>query len=117
MLLLNFSVLVERAHAADLAKGAMRPDRPGIKALALTDNIPLFTAWANDTAYEHIFSEQLENLIEAGDLAIGITDFEDGKLKGLFDIAIVMPNHTMEQKEDSHLLIEYVITTCLRNIN
>jgi len=106
----------------------------------LTDNVPLLSAWANDTAYENVFAEQLENFIEMGDIAIGISGsgnsqnvlngvkvakakgattigfigFDGGKLKDLVDLAIIVPNHNMEQVEDIHLLLEHVITTCLR---
>ncbi len=126
--------------ASDLAKGAICKGKPRIKAFALTDNVPLLSAWANDTAYENIFAEQLENFIEMGDIAIGISGsgnsqnvlngvkvakvkgattigfigFDGGELKDLVDIAIVVPNHNMEQVEDIHLLLEHVITTCLR---
>jgi D-sedoheptulose 7-phosphate isomerase len=126
--------------ASDLSKGAISQGKPRIKAFALTDNVPLLSAWANDTAYENIFAEQLENFIEGGDIAIGISGsgnsqnvlngvkvakakgattigfigFDGGKLKELVDIAIVVPNHNMEQVEDIHLLLEHVITTCLR---
>ena len=126
--------------ASDLAKGAISQGRPRIKAFALTDNVPLLSAWANDTAYENIFAEQLENFIEPGDIAIGISGsgnsqnvlngvkvattkgaitigfigFDGGKLKDLVDLAIIVPNHNMEQVEDIHLLLEHVITTCLR---
>lgn len=126
--------------ASDLSKGAIALGVPRLKAFAITDNIPLLTAWANDTAYENIFAEQLENLVEPGDVVIGLsgsgnsanilnglrtakargattigfTGFNGGKLKNLVDIAIVVPNHNMEQIEDMHLLIEHVITTCLR---
>jgi D-sedoheptulose 7-phosphate isomerase len=126
--------------ASDLSKGAISHGKPRIRAFALTDNVPLLSAWANDTAYENIFAEQLENFIEVGDIAIGISGsgnsqnvlngvkvakangattigfigFDGGKLKELVDIAIVVPNHNMEQVEDIHLLLEHVITTCLR---
>jgi D-sedoheptulose 7-phosphate isomerase len=127
--------------ASDLSKGAISKGKPRIKAFALTDNMPLLSAWANDTSYENIFAEQLENFIEPGDIAIGISGsgnspnvlngakiakakgattigfigFDGGKLKDLVDIALVVPNHNMEQVEDVHLLLEHVITTCLRN--
>lgn len=45
----------------------------GKKAISLTDHVPLITAWSNDTAYEHIFAEQLANMIEPGDVVIGIS--------------------------------------------
>ena len=126
--------------AADLSKGAISKEKPRIKAFALTDNVPLLSAWANDTAYENIFAEQLENFVELGDVIIGISGsgnspnvlngikvakakgantigfigFDGGKLKEFVDIAIIVPNHNMKQVEDTHLLLEHVITTCLR---
>ncbi len=124
--------------ACDLSKGTIGKSR--IKALALTDNMPLFSAWANDTNYQSVFAEQLENLIEPGDIAIGISGsgnssnvlngvkvaiskgaitigfigFDGGELKGITDIAIIVPSHNMEQVEDIHLLIGHIITACLR---
>ena len=126
--------------ASDLSKGAISQGNPRIRAFALTDNVPLLSAWANDTAYENIFAEQLENLVEMGDIAIGISGsgnsqnvlngvkvakakgastigfigFDGGKLKSWVDLAIVVPNDNMEQVEDIHLLLGHVITTCLR---
>jgi len=126
--------------AADLSKGAICKGKPRLKAFALTDNVPLLTAWANDTTYDNIFAEQLENLVEPGDIVIGISGsgnspnvlngvkvakaegattigfigFDGGKVKELVDIAVIVPSHNMEQVEDIHLLLEHVITTCLR---
>jgi D-sedoheptulose 7-phosphate isomerase len=126
--------------ASDLAKGAICQGKPRIKAFALSDNVPLLTAWANDTSYENIFAEQLENLVEPGDLIIGISSsgnspnvlngmkiakargattvgfigFDGGKLKDLVDLAVVVNNRNMEQVEDIHLMLEHIITTCLR---
>ena len=51
--------------ALDLAKNTIMPGAPRLKAISLTDHVPLITAWSNDTHYEHIFAEQLANLIES----------------------------------------------------
>ena len=128
--------------ANDLSKGAICEGKPRIKAFALTDNIPLLTAWANDTSYENIFAQQLENYVDPGDIVIGVSGsgnspnvlkgvkvakekgataigfigFNGGKLKSLVDIAVIVPSYNMEQVEDIHLLLEHVITTCLRGV-
>src|ERR1700741_3295729 len=47
--------------ACDLGKGAANGSGKRFQALALTDNIPMMTAWANDAKYEDIFAEQLGN--------------------------------------------------------
>src|SRR5438477_4931521 len=59
--------------ALDLAKNTIVQGAPRLKAISLTDHVPLITAWSNDTAYEHIFAEQLASMIEPGDVAIGIS--------------------------------------------
>jgi len=43
------------------------------RTIALTDNIPLITAWANDDSYVNIFSRQLEQLAQRGDLLIAVS--------------------------------------------
>jgi D-sedoheptulose 7-phosphate isomerase len=127
--------------AADLSKGAICNGKPRIKATSLTDNVALLCAWANDTTYENIFAEQLENLIKPDDIAIGISGsgnspnvinaIELAKAKGaitvgfigcgggslidIVDIDVTVPCDVMEQVEDIHLIFEHVITTCLKN--
>ena len=59
--------------ANDLNKLTITPGKPRFKAIALTDNIPLMTAWGNDTSYEEIFAEQLTNFIQAGDVVVAIS--------------------------------------------
>jgi D-sedoheptulose 7-phosphate isomerase len=126
--------------ACDLAKGTIVPGEPRLKVIALTDNVPLLSAWANDTCYENVFSQQLENLVEPGDAVIGIsgsgnsanvlnalrvahsagaftiafTGFDGGKVKELVDLCLIVPNYSMKQVEDIHLLLAHLITTCLR---
>ncbi len=129
--------------ASDLNKGAIRPGQPRFKAIALTDNVPLVSAWANDSAYEDIFAQQLENHVEPGDVVIGIsgsgksmnvinalklanskkattlalTGFDGGNVKDIAQFCLTVPSNSMEQVEDIHLLLEHVITTCLRTMD
>src|SRR5205085_10042096 len=43
-------------------------DAPGsrLKVMALTDNVALLTAWANDASYDNVFSWQLQNFVQPG---------------------------------------------------
>jgi D-sedoheptulose 7-phosphate isomerase len=43
------------------------------KAICLSDNIPVLTAWANDTGFEKVFSEQLKNFANPQDVLIAIS--------------------------------------------
>ena len=127
--------------ASDLNKGSNRKDARRFKAVALTDNIPAMLAWANDSSYDDIFVEQLKNHLEKGDvvvgisgsgnssnvlkalhyandegaLTIGLTGFDGGKMAQLAKICYVVPNQTMQQIEDIHLLIEHMLSLILRD--
>lgn len=60
--------------ACDLGKGtAYCNGGKRFRALALTDNLPSITAWANDSSYEDIFSEQLRNFVHPKDVAFAIS--------------------------------------------
>ncbi len=54
----------------DLNKLTIAPGRPRFKAMCLADNVPLLTAWGNDTAYENVFVEQMLNFLEPEDVVI-----------------------------------------------
>jgi D-sedoheptulose 7-phosphate isomerase len=128
--------------ALDLAKNTIMPGAPRLKAISLTDHVPLITAWSNDTAYEHIFAEQLANLIEPGDVVLGISasgnslnvinamllakqyraytvallGAKGGKIKEIVDAYILAPGHNIEQEEDAHMILAHVITRHMREV-
>ena len=58
--------------ACDLRKWSRTPGSGGVRAIALTLS-PLATAYANDHAYDEIFSRQLNDLLQSEDVAIGIS--------------------------------------------
>jgi D-sedoheptulose 7-phosphate isomerase len=117
------------------------PGRRRFRAISLSTNIAVITAWANDTAYENVFAEQLRNLVRAGDLVVGIsgsgnspnvlraiglandvgahtiglTGFDGGALRGLAREAIVVPCHNMQQVEDVHLVICHLAFCLVRD--
>jgi D-sedoheptulose 7-phosphate isomerase len=128
--------------ACDLGKGTLKPGLPRFRVIALTDNVPLFSALANDFGYDQVFSEQLRSLVQPGDLAIGISGsgnspnvlnailaahelgaitigfvgFDGGQLKSMVDLCVHVPSHCMEQVEDVHLILEHLLSTCLRHV-
>src|SRR5947209_15800501 len=59
--------------ACDLAKGTRTPPLPAFRVIPLTDNVPLITAWGNDTSYDRVFGEQLAALIRADDVVVLIS--------------------------------------------
>jgi D-sedoheptulose 7-phosphate isomerase len=122
--------------ACDLGKGtAYCNGGKRFRALALTDNLPTLTAWANDSSYEDVFSEQLRNFVQAGDVTlaisgsgnsknvlnalrvaqeagattVGISGFQGGEMKSLCDICVVVPSNNMQIIEDLHVAMAHSI--------
>jgi len=59
--------------ASDLCKLTSVPQRPRVRAVSLTDNVPLVSAITNDLGWGMAYVEQLKNLMEEGDLFIAIS--------------------------------------------
>lgn len=59
--------------AADLAKATIVPGKPRFRVMALTDNVPLVSAWTNDSGFGSVFVEQLRPWLRAGDVVIGLS--------------------------------------------
>lgn len=59
--------------ACDLAKATMVPGRRRLKALALVDNVPLVSAWTNDSGFSSVFAEQLEPWLRAEDVLVALS--------------------------------------------
>lgn len=59
--------------AADLAKTTIVPNKPRFKTIALVDNIPLVSAWTNDSGWGTIFAEQLRPWISKKDILLGFS--------------------------------------------
>lgn len=126
----------------DLSKGTVtgNSDHQRFRAMALTDNVPLMTAWANDSSYEGIFAEQLQNFVAPGDVAfaisgsgnspnvlralevarsaqavtLGLSGFEGGKMKALCDLCVVLPSDNMQIIEDFHLSVTHAMFSVIR---
>ncbi len=126
--------------ACDLGKGAANGSGKRFQVLALTDNVPLMTAWANDARYEDIFAEQLINFVrpndvalaisasgrspnvlkalkvarEAGAVTVGLTGFQGGEMKNLCDLCLIVPSDNVQIIEDLHLSVTHAVFTALR---
>lgn len=59
--------------ACDIVKGASYQRDARFRIMALTDNLPVLTAYSNDVGYDVVFVEQLKNFAGAGDVVIAIS--------------------------------------------
>jgi D-sedoheptulose 7-phosphate isomerase len=109
---------------------------PRFRVIALTDNVSLMTAWANDTDYNHGFSEPLKNLAQRDDVliaisasgnspniiaaveaakqmglkVIGLTGFGGGKLAKLADVSFTVASSEYGPVEDVHMILDHIMT-------
>ncbi|MBI3764725.1 MAG: SIS domain-containing protein [Chloroflexi bacterium] len=125
--------------ACDLAKLTRREGQPDFKVIALTDNLPIFSAYANDNGYETVFAEPLKSLAEPGDVAIGLstsgqsanvlraleaaralglttigfTGYDGGALKDKVEVCVIVPARHVGQIEDAHHVLQHAICRAL----
>lgn len=125
--------------ACDFQKGLKECTGKRFRASAMTDNVAVMTAWANDTDYENIFAEQLDSLLESGDvvlaisgsgnspnvikavekanqmgaITIGWSGFAGGKLAQVAQKSIVVNSDNMQRIEDVHMVLGHLVFACL----
>ena len=64
----------------DMLKSTIRPDRPRMKLICLSDNVPTLTAYANDVGYDVVFAEPLAAVLEI---------FEQVRVRPMDSVAIL----------------------------
>ena len=112
-----------------------------MRAISLTDNQPFITAVSNDIGFEHVFEEQLRNMLQLGDVvvaisasgnspnvvkaiefanshgavSIGLVGFDGGRLREISQIVLHVPTDHGEYGpvEDIHLILDHMITEYL----
>jgi D-sedoheptulose 7-phosphate isomerase len=121
--------------ATDILKGASYGRERRFRILALTDSVPTLTAYANDVSYDCAFAEQLKNFARPGDLVMAIsgsgesanvvcaveyansigcrtlalTGRDGGRLAGLAQLSLHVPEPHMGRIEDVHLVLCHMI--------
>jgi len=134
----------------DLAKHTISSDDKTVvvaeklrfRTMCLNDSASFVTGIGNDMGFDHIFSEQVANWVEPGDVVIGISGsgnsrnillafeeakkrgatticlsgLEGGRARGIADINIIVPLHKMVQIEDIHLIINHMIADELKRL-
>ncbi len=121
--------------AADLAKNTIGTNMKRFHITSLSDNASIVTALANDVGYDSVFSEQLVNMIAAGDVlvvisasgnspnilkaircarlqsaeVVGLLGSDGGEALALVDIPIVVSSKDYGIIEDVHLAINHML--------
>ncbi|TFG60483.1 MAG: SIS domain-containing protein [Spirochaetales bacterium] len=133
----------------DLAKHTVSSDSKDsvvseqrFKTMCLNDSVSFLTGIGNDMGYQHVFSEQLKNWCDPGDVVIGISGSgnsanileafktakargaktialsgkDGGRIKDIADICIIVPSDKMVQIEDVHLAVNHAVADELKKL-
>jgi D-sedoheptulose 7-phosphate isomerase len=129
--------------ACDLAKYIIPHGARPFDVKCLTDNMPLYTAWANDAAREDVFVNQMRGLLTSNDVLIAISvhggkgfsadlvraaryareagartlalvGFDGGLLHQECDCSMLVPVESTPQTEAIHLVIEHLLMQLLK---
>ena len=127
--------------ACDLGKGTAVPGKRRFRVSSLNDNMAVFSAIANDIGYDHVFLEQIKNVLNPGDVVLGISasgnspnvvnaikfanqhgaitlaivGFTGGEMKKLADFNIHLQNGNYGPVEDGHMILNHIITTFIKS--
>lgn len=130
--------------ACDLGKGShdygYLTNEKRFRAIALTDNAATMLAYGNDSSFDDIFVEQLKNLVNKGDVVIGISGSGNsknvikaincaresgaktvgllgfttgGKLGSLVDCGMTIQDKHYGRIEDVHLMLTHLMAESL----
>ena len=124
----------------DLAKNTRVAGVHPVRVSAFSDNLALFSAFANDEGYDNVFAGPLAAQLMPGDVVIGIstsgnsvnvlkaielanrmgaftigfTGFDGGKLGAMASLHVHVTCDCIEQVEDVHLMLEHMICMAVR---
>lgn len=122
-------------HFAAELVGRFQKERQAMAAVALTTDTSILTALANDYSFDIVYSRQIEALVRAGDVVVGLstsgnsanvlrgfvaakergaitvgmTGRSGGKMKAACDICICIPSDVTARVQEAHLLVEHLV--------
>ena len=121
--------------ACDIVKGASYGQEKRFKIMALSEQIPTMTAYANDVGYDVVFVEQLRSFARRGDVVmaisgsgnspnvvraieyankigchtIGLSGCSGGKIAEIARLNVHVADYHMGRAEDGHMVICHMI--------
>jgi D-sedoheptulose 7-phosphate isomerase len=129
--------------ACDLAKFVVPPGQRPFDTRCLTDNVSLYTAWANDAERADVFTNLMRGLLHPGDVVIAcsvhggkgfsadlaravrfanetgastlsLVGFDGGVMHRESTVSILVPVASTPQVEAIHLVIEHLLMSLVK---
>jgi D-sedoheptulose 7-phosphate isomerase len=131
----NGGSAADAQHMSAELVSRFRKERKAIASVALTTDTSVLTAIGNDYSFEHIFQRQVEALVKAGDICIGLSTSGNSKniynahqqaksqgamtvsmlgnkggcIKNVSDKAIIIPSNDTPRVQEAHALFAHII--------
>ena len=131
----NGGSAADAQHIAAELVGRYKTSRKGLPAIALTTDTSALTSIGNDFGYEHIFSRQLEALLNKNDLVIGLSTSgnssnvikaleyannygvtviglsggDGGKMNSICNINLVIPSNDTPRIQEMHIFVGHTL--------
>lgn len=119
--------------------GRFKMERRGLPAIALSTDTSILTAIGNDYGFDKVFRRQVEALAVPGDLVVGISTSgnspnvlqalelarengcrtvgllgkDGGTIKGVCDLAIIVPTADTPRVQEAHITIIHIVCDLL----
>lgn len=131
----NGGSAADAQHFAAEIVGRFKLERAALPAIALSTDSSILTAIGNDYGFDSVFSRQVEALAATGDVVIGISTSgnspnvlnalqlarargcrtigllgkDGGSIKGVCDLALVIPSSDTPRIQEGHITIIHII--------
>jgi len=131
----NGGSAADAQHISAELVGKFKKMRPPLRASALTTNTSVLTAIGNDFGFDEIFSRQVRSILEADDVAVGIstsgrsanvikgvqearrvgaktialTGSGGGQLATLCDQKVIVPSSDTQRIQECHIMIGHIV--------
>ena len=135
MVMGNGGSAADSQHFAAEIVSRFRMERPGLPAIALSTDTSILTAIGNDYGFDFVFRRQVEALATPGDIVVGISTSgnstnvkaalelahekgcrtiallgrDGGSIKGVCDLALVVPSDDTPRIQEGHIAIIHIV--------
>lgn len=135
MVMGNGGSAADSQHFAAEIVSRFRMERPGLPAIALSTDTSILTAIGNDYGFDVVFRRQVEALAKPGDMVVGISTSgnstnvkmalelarekgcrtiallgrDGGSIKGVSDLALVVPSNDTPRIQEGHIAIIHIV--------
>lgn len=135
----NGGSAADAQHFVAEVVGRFKMERRGLPAIALSTDTSILTAIGNDYGFDKVFSRQVEALAVPGDLVVGISTSgnspnvllalklareqgcrtvgllgkDGGSIKGVCDLALIVPTDDTPRVQEGHITIIHIVCDLL----